>query len=320
MPELPSSLWNIPERFISITHQLGRSWRRDVIKMTPEQIRLSLDGLSRLYPGQFGITFEKVKLGDVPSARIHYSSGSPQKLQKAGRILMVHGGGFAFGSARTHRALATSLAKRTATDIFIPDYSLAPEHAFPVALEELIHCYDFLSREDGPIWLMGDSAGANIAAALLNEIISCNGKSPAGIILLSPWIDLRPSSKSNELDQSNWSPFERLDMLEYATHYLQGHSPNDPKVSPILSPLKHWPPVYLEASRSEYLWSDAEMLSKKLQAENIPFEFRVEESALHAWQLFPDILPEAKRSIERISAFIASHSSIPREAAQASKV
>ena len=320
MPDLPPSLWNIPERFISITHQLGRSWRRDVIKMTPEQIRLSLDGLSRLYPGQFGVTFEQVKLGGIPSARIHYAPGSPHSQMKAGRILMVHGGGFAFGSARTHRALATSIAKKSATDIFIPDYSLAPEHAFPVALNELMECYKVLAREDGPIWLMGDSAGANIAASLLNEIIHSKEKRPAGILLLSPWIDLRPSSKSNELDQSNWSPFERLDMLEYATHYLQGHSPNDPKASPILSSLKQWPPVYLEASHSEYLWSDAEALAKKLETQNIPFEFRVEESALHAWQLFPDILPEAKRSIDRIAAFIAAQSDSLAESAQASKV
>jgi acetyl esterase/lipase len=319
MPELPPSLWNIPERFISITHQLGRSWRRDVIKMTPEQIRLSLDGLSRLYPGQFGITFEHVKLGGISSARIHYAPRSSQSREKAGVILMVHGGGFAFGSARTHRALATSLAKRSATDIFIPDYSLAPEHAFPLALDELMQCYKALARRDGPIWLMGDSAGANIAASLLNEIIDCKEKRPAGILLLSPWVDLRPSSKSNELDQSNWSPFERLDMLEYATHYLQGHSPDDPKASPILSSLKQWPPVYLEASRAEYLWSDSEMLAKKLRAQNIPFEFRIEESALHAWQLFPDILPEAKRSIDRMVAFLEDHSDA-FAAAQASNV
>ena len=52
----------------------------------------------------------------------------------------------------------------------------------------------------------------------------------------------------------------------------------------------------------------AETLAAKLQKENVQFEFRVEKSALHAWQLFPDILPEAKRSIEKMAAFIASHS------------
>jgi monoterpene epsilon-lactone hydrolase len=72
--------------------------------------------------------------------------------------------------------------------------------------------------------------------------------------------------------------------------------------------MQYWPPVYLEASEAEYLWSDAEILAAKLQEENIQFEFRVEKSALHAWQLFPDILPEAKRSIEKMAAFIASHS------------
>jgi len=309
MAQVPPSLWNIPQRFVSITHQLGRSWRRDVIKMTPEQIRSTLDGLSRLYPGQFGVTFEQMELAGIPSAKIYCAPASDQHKHRPDRILMAHGGGFAFGSARTHRALATSLAKKCQAEVYIPDYSLAPEKPFPFAIHELLACYDELCKEDGRIWLMGDSAGANLAAALLNEILANHGKSPAGLLLLSPWIDLRPGSRSNTASQSNWSPFERLDMLEYATHYLQGHAATDPKASPILASVAEWPPVYLEASKMEYLWHDAESLAEELDQAEVSFEFRIEPAALHGWQLFPDILPEAKRSIDNMAEFIRHHSS-----------
>ncbi len=308
MAQVPPSLWNIPQRFVSITHQLGRSWRRDVIKMTPEQIRSTLDGLSRLYPGQFGVTFEQMELAGIPSAKIYCAPASDQHKHRPDRILMAHGGGFAFGSARTHRALATSLAKKCQAEVYIPDYSLAPEKPFPFAIHELLACYDELCKEDGRIWLMGDSAGANLAAALLNEILANQGKSPAGLLLLSPWIDLRPGSRSNTASQSHWSPFERLDMLEYATHYLQGHAATDPKASPILASVAEWPPVYLEASNMEYLWHDAESLAEELDQAEVSFEFRIEPAALHGWQLFPDILPEAKRSIDNMAEFIRHHS------------
>ena len=308
MAQVPPSLWNIPQRFVSITHQLGRSWRRDVIKMTPEQIRSTLDGLSRLYPGQFGVTFEQMELAGIPSAKIYCAPASDQHKHRPDRILMAHGGGFAFGSARTHRALATSLAKKCQAEVYIPDYSLAPEKPFPFAIHELLACYDELCKEDGRIWLMGDSAGANLAAALLNEILANHGKSPAGLLLLSPWIDLRPGSRSNTASQSNWSPFERLDMLEYATHYLQGHAATDPKASPILASVAEWPPVYLEASKMEYLWHDAESLAEELDQAEVSFEFRIEPAALHGWQLFPDILPGAKRSIDNMAEFIRHHS------------
>ena len=192
--------------------------------------------------------------------------------------------------------------------VYIPDYSLAPEKPFPFAIHELLACYDELCKEDGRIWLMGDSAGANLAAALLNEILANHGKSPAGLLLLSPWIDLRPGSRSNTASQSHWSPFERLDMLEYATHYLQGHAATDPKASPILASVAEWPPVYLEASKMEYLWHDAESLAEELDQAEVSFEFRIEPAALHAWQLFPDILPEAKRSIDNMAEFIRHHS------------
>ncbi|MDB4694576.1 alpha/beta hydrolase [Flavobacteriales bacterium] len=308
MAQLPPSLWNIPQRFVSITHQLGRSWRRDVIKMTPEQIRTTLDGLSRLYPGQFGVTFEQVELAGISSAKIYCAPALHRDKHRPDRILMAHGGGFAFGSARTHRALATSLAKKCQAEIYIPDYSLAPETPFPFAIHELLACYDELCKEEGRIWLMGDSAGANLASALLNEVIAKQGKSPAGLLLLSPWLDLRPASRSNTESQSHWSPFERLDMLEYATHYLQGQDASNPKASPLLASFAEWPPVYLEASKVEYLWHDAENLAEELDKAEVPFEFRIEPAALHGWQLFPDILPEAKRSIDKMVGFILQHS------------
>ncbi len=311
MPKLPSSLWNIPQRFISITHQLGRSWRRDVIKMTPEQIRISLDGFARLYPGQFGVTYEETKLGSIVSAKIYSNPSASEKPKGRTRVLLVHGGGFAFGSMRTHRALATALAAKTGTEVWLPDYSLAPENPFPKALEELLECFVDLTKTDEPIWLMGDSAGANLAAAVLNMAIERGLTLPAGLILLSPWIDLRASSESNTMSQAEWSPFERLDMLEYATHYLQGHSPMDPLASPIMAPLDQWPPVYLEASRAEYLWSDSEALATQLKEQKVDFEFRIEKASLHGWQLFPDILPEAKRSIHHMATFLEKHSQLP---------
>jgi acetyl esterase/lipase len=97
-------------------------------------------------------------------------------------------------------------------------------------------------------------------------------------------------------------------MLEYATHYLQDFAADDPKASPILAPKHDWPPVYLEASKAEYLWSDSDILAKQLKEANIPHQFRIEEGALHGWQLFPDLLPEAKRSIENMTDFIRRQS------------
>ena len=59
----------------------------------------------------------------------------------------------------------------------------------------------------------------------------------------------------------------------------------------------------------EYLWHDAENLAEELDKAGVPFEFRIEPAALHGWQLFPDILPEAKRSIDKMVGFILQHSS-----------
>ena len=153
-----SLLWSFPERFLRVSHQLGRVVRRDVVGMTPEQIRLSLDGLARLYPGHFNVVFERTNLNGIPCAKLYPRHGHqyPSE-QNAPIFVLVHGGGFAFGSAWTHRAFASALVVEMECEIWIPEYRLAPEHPFPASLEDVMKILDELSVSHNQIWLLGDS-------------------------------------------------------------------------------------------------------------------------------------------------------------------
>lgn len=278
-----------------------------MFKTTPEQIRYTLDGMARLYPGSVGVSFEMTEIAGIPTALIQSKEAEPTTGKLQPGIVLVHGGGFSFGSARTHRALGTALARLTHCTVWIPEYSLAPEHAFPQANEDMAAVYLELSRSR-ELFVMGDSAGGNLATVLVRTCIERGWQQPRGLILLSPWLDLRPQSSSNVQEKSEFSPFERLDMLEYAEHYLQGHDADQPSVSPLLGSFLGFPPVYLESSRIEYLHPDAIQLTKALQSQGIQFEYREEFKALHGWQLFPDVLPEAKKSVLGIAEFVKCHS------------
>lgn len=88
-------------------------------------------------------------------------------------ILYLHGGGWVFGSARTHDRLVRELATGARAAVVFPEYSPAPEHCYPIALEQ---CYtaarwittDGASKSLDParIAVAGDSAGGNMATAL----------------------------------------------------------------------------------------------------------------------------------------------------------
>ena len=302
MNRIHSSNWNFPARFLSATHQMGRILRRDVIGMTPEQIRKTLDGFARLYPGHMSVGYESTHMGSVPAARLYPKH--PRNANLNQHILLIHGGGFAFGSARTHRALASALVIEMECEVWLPEYRLAPEHAFPEPLEDVLEAYAHLSSNAKDVWVLGDSAGGNLAMTLCLDAAEKGWASPKGLMLLSPWLDLTPNSKSNRASHTEQSPFDRLDMIEYATHYLQGTPPYHPRCNPLVRDLSDLPLIYAEASEMEYLWPDYERMRKAFAKTPERFIGRVEAHALHGWQLFPDLLPEAKRSIKGMTAFM----------------
>lgn len=300
-------IWSFPKRFLRVSHQLGRVVRRDVVGMTPEQIRLSLDGFARLYPGHFNVVFERTSLNGVPCARLYPRHSISNRTDKPKpTLVLVHGGGFAFGSALTHRAFASALVVELQCEVWIPEYRLAPEHPFPAPLEDVIHALNGLAHSCGHLWILGDSAGGNLALSAGLEWMDRTGKSIRGVGLFSPWLDLRSNSDSNRSSQTDFSPFERLDMVEYATHYLQGTAADDPLVAPLGRSLQALSHVYIEASKAEYLHPDYELACAAFHRQGVAITAREEEHALHGWQLFPDVLPEARRSVRAFSAFVQS--------------
>ena len=292
-------LWNLPPRFISTTHSLGRFLRRDVVGLTPVQIRLALDSLAMLYPGPADVHFSYEESEGLQMARLRLKRTEP----KTG-VFFVHGGGFAFGSARTHRAIASALTKETGCEVWIPEYPLAPESPYPAALEALEALWNVFESEFDSVYVLADSAGGNLAVSMMQRLEASQREQIKGLILLSPWLDLRSSSMSSRTNSNAWSPFGRLDMLEYTTHYLAGADPNQAATSPVLGSFDGFPPTMIETSTAEYLYPDACLFRDLLIAESIEVVWREEDNALHGWHLFPDILPEAKRSVLAMSHFM----------------
>ncbi len=87
-------------------------------------------------------------------------------------LIYFHGGGFAIGSKRTHRALAAAYASQGYLVCNV-DYRLAPKHPFPAAIEDACaawmwaadHVKDY-GGDSTCIGLAGESAGANLALAV----------------------------------------------------------------------------------------------------------------------------------------------------------
>ncbi|KAJ8134031.1 hypothetical protein OY671_012755, partial [Metschnikowia pulcherrima] len=83
-----------------------------------------------------GVSYKSDEVGGVPGIWAF-----PQDADSARVILYTHGGGFAVGSADSHRKLAGHLASASGVTAFIPDYRRSPEFPFPAQIEDGIAAY-----------------------------------------------------------------------------------------------------------------------------------------------------------------------------------
>jgi len=120
----------------------------------------------------------RTPLARVEDIRIPAADGTPlpariyaTSSEKLPVLLYFHGGGFVIGNLETHDSLCRQLALRSGVAVIALDYRLAPEHRFPVAVEDTWSAIDWLTHHAHTIGLDGsrlavggDSAGGTLAA------------------------------------------------------------------------------------------------------------------------------------------------------------
>lgn len=101
-------------------------------------------------------------------------------------ILYVHGGGYVVGSLDSHDDICAHLAVMTGFEVVAVAYRLAPEHAYPAALDDVALVWQAMTAALKPVIGVGDSAGASLIAALSHRMKRLGGPMPLGQVLIYP--------------------------------------------------------------------------------------------------------------------------------------
>jgi epsilon-lactone hydrolase len=268
--------------------------------------RASWERAARLSPRPKGMRAERRPLVHagrrVDALRLAGPATGP-----APAVFWIHGGAYCLGSPATHAAMVAQLAARLGGGAVLPDYRLAPEHAFPAAVEDILTAYRGLLDEDLPaerVVVGGDSAGGGLAFALLHMIGEAGLPTPRAVVAFSPWVDLTGSGESLRTlaDCDVMLPIER--MAEIRDHYLAGADARDPRASPLFGHFTGGPPVLLLSSQHEALRDDVRMMAARLHADGVAVTHEEWESLPHAWPLFAGFLPQADRALDRAAAWL----------------
>ena len=140
------------------------------------------------------VATETLTLPGLPPLALQLRGRKPRG-QSLPLVLHLHGGAFTSGDLDSGACLAELMAEAGAVVASLA-YPLAPEHPFPVAVEATFAALEWLHRQrkrlagaQAPLFVAGQEAGGNLAAAVAMMARDRLQPPLAGQVLVSPMLD-----------------------------------------------------------------------------------------------------------------------------------
>jgi len=248
--------------------------------------------------------------GDIP-VRVY----RPMEVT-AGLIVYCHGGGWTVGDLDSHDGMVRLMANLTGCTIVSVDYRLAPEHPFPAAIEDAWAAAGWADRErhaltgraQAPLILMGDSAGANLAAVVSILARDAGGPDIALQVLLYP-------STEGDLESDRMRRFEppfmsREEISWFYDQYIPVHRRGDFRFAPgKTADLSRLPPAVIVTAEYDLLAEEGLLYGRKLLAAGTDVTPLHYGGVIHGFMSMDLSLGASRRAIsdvvERIAAVTA---------------
>jgi epsilon-lactone hydrolase len=220
--------------------------------------------------------------------------------------LDFHGGALVFGGGTACRAQAQMQADQHGVLCYGVDYRMPPEHPYPAALDDAIAAYRHVLERHAPSCIMvgGRSAGGNLAAAMLLRARDEGLPMPAGLILLSPQVDLTETGDSFQVNQMVDVVLPGS-LMRSNQLYAGGADLSHPYLSPLFGDLTGLPPTFLQSGTRDLFLSNAVRMHRALRQAGSDAELHVFEGMPHGG--FMGNTPEDRELSEEVVQFARTH-------------
>lgn len=256
-------------------------------------------------PAPRGVGTRRTVLGGRPTLEL-----TPPGATGRGRLLYLHGGGYVIGSPDTHAGLVGELARRAGLRAMSVDYRMAPEHAFPAAVDDGLAAYrELLATGTDPRELVvaGDSAGGGLGIASLVAAREAGLPQPAAVVVFSPWVDLTLAGGTMRTKEGADPIFTEADLRAYADLYVGSGDRAQPLASPVFADLTGLPPLLVQAGANEVLLDDAVRLARRAGADDVEVTLEIGPGLPHVFQHHYGRLDEADAALDRAARFLTAH-------------
>jgi acetyl esterase len=283
-------------------------------EMTPVEAR-RVTTLMQFYLGAGAPAIPHVEERTIHAAsgRIRVRLYDPDTQAPAPAVVFLHGGGWVLCDIDIYDAVARQLAKRSGLRLVSVDYALAPEHPFPVPLDDCVAAVRWVlsdgAKEFGidpaRVAIAGDSAGANLALATCLKLRQSGAIPLRGAALIYGCYSADTDTPTCHAYGGGAYLISKPEMEWYWTNYAQTDAARrDPLAAPLLADLAGLPPLYVAASEYDVLRDDSETLAARATAAGIETELRVWKGMIHACVNLMGWIDAMGPEVDRIGAFL----------------
>jgi acetyl esterase len=290
---------------------LVKAYLESVPATTPGSIATLRQGLLNIVPRWCGPkTFVPFVEDITADGQLNIRSYSTDKDHTLPALLYFHGGGWVRGNIETHDWLCRNLAVYTGFRIFSVEYSLAPEHTFPAAINDgsaalkwlLAHSNEW-KIDPARIAIGGDSSGANIAIATTLKALEKGIRIGAQLLVYPP--------TNTKCDTGSYQHYAegfgltRAIMQNYWNIYLGDPQHADNHFATVLNnDFTAFPPTLIITAECDPLRDDGQQLAEKLQQANVAVQYSMYAGTIHQFFLMNAILPEAQTAQLEAALFL----------------
>lgn len=239
--------------------------------------------------------------GDIPIRRYR-----PQG-EVLGTCAYLHAGGWMIGDIDFADATCRRLAGATQAEIVSIEYCKAPEHPYPQPLDDAWAAIEWIAaNRSGPLLLIGESAGGNLAAACAIRARDAGGPAIVGQFLAYPVTDHDFETESyREIGGRNWL-LSTADMRWYWDNYCP---PATDRRQAEISPLRvadaaGLPPALIVVGELDPLRSEALAYADKLAAAGVAVRTRRDPDMLHGYLGAAAAIPLAAAAMAEAAGWI----------------
>jgi acetyl esterase len=296
----------------ALLEKIRRAERPPFHTQTVAQARAAYEAASEV------LELPRAPLARVQDIHIPASDGAPlaARLYAASTavlpvLLYLHGGGFTIGNLETHDSLCRQLALRSGAAVVALDYRLAPEHRFPVAVQDAWAAMHWLARHaptlglDGSrLAVGGDSAGGTLAAVCAIHARDA-GLALRAQVLITPGTTAFADTESHDRFASGYL-LEAAGIEWFFNHYISRAQRSDWRFAPLgADSLDGVAPACVVLAECDPLVDEGVAYADRLRWAGVAVELDLVRGVTHDFIKLGRVLGEARRAQALIGRVLA---------------